>query len=421
MTVKRYLARHKRLLLALLLSITAAVVYFVRKADIQHSWFVVRRVTFEKFIETKGEIQGKNSTQISLPDIFKDPDIQIWDFKIKDMTPEGTIVKKGDWVASLDQINLNQRIQTNGEALEISLAQLKDERIDTAVALSQLRQNILEQESQLEYKALDLEQAKFESPSYQRRMQTAYNQKIRLIDRMKRNYELQKMSLDKSTQREENRYNYYKRVDEKLRQALAATAITAPENGIVIYARTRWNRKIRVGEEVGPSRPVIATLPDLSVLISETYIEEIDIAKISLNDSVSITIDALPGKLLTGRVTTIANIGQELKGYDSKVFFVTIEIDRNKEKLMPGMTSNNHITFELIPGQLTIPRKCLFSENGKSFVYLRKEGKIWKRVVETGHENDEMVVVVKGLEEKERILLEPPEDKEEIKYSALKD
>jgi multidrug efflux pump subunit AcrA (membrane-fusion protein) len=397
-------------------AVAGAALYLVRKSEIRHTIHIVKKGTFEKFIETKGEIQGKYAVNITLSDVFKDPDIQIWDYKIKDMVPEGSIVNKGDWVASLDQININQRLQSNQEALEMRLANLNDEKVDTALALSQLRQNIREMESELEYKTLDLEQSRFESPSYQRRMQTAYNQHLRLIDRMKRNYALQKMNLDKNTKREEERYDYHQRVDSKLREALAATNITAPEDGMVIYARTRWNRKIRIGDEVGPWRPVIATLPDLSVLISETYIEEIDVAKISLYDSVTVTVDALPGKVFTGKISSIANIGQELRGHNAKVFFVTIELDKNNSNLLPGMTSSNHITIEKTADQITIPRKCLFSEKGTQFVYLKEEGKIQKKKVKTGQENDEAVVITEGLGEKDRILLMPPENADEIKF-----
>jgi multidrug efflux pump subunit AcrA (membrane-fusion protein) len=417
--MRKYISEHKRLILILLAVIAIAGAWLIRRSEIQHTYFVVRRGTFEKFIETKGEIQGKKAVNITLSDIFKDPDIQIWDIKIKDLTPEGTIVKKGDWIASLDQTNISQRIQINREAMEIRQAQMNDAKMDTALTLSQIRRNILEQESELGYRKIDLEQSRFESPSYQRRIQTAYNQKVRQIDRQKRNYELQKMNLNNITKREEERFGYFKNVDVKLQEAFNATTITAPEAGMVIFARTRGNRKIKIGDEVGPWKPVIATLPDLSLLISETYVEEIDIAKIHLNDSVSITVDAMPDHQFTGKIRTIANVGQELQGFDAKVFFVTIELDGPNQKLMPGMTSSNHITLEKIPGQLLIPRKCLFAGENKVFVYLKKEGKILKKIVKPGHENDEMVIIDKGLEVKDRILLTPPENADDIDFFDL--
>ena len=406
--------KHKLIILAAALLLIALAVWMVTKSGISHSIHVVRRGTFEKIIETKGEIQGKNAINILISDIFKDPDIQIWDFKIKDLVPEGTIVKKGDWVASLDQVNLNQRLQSIVEEIDVREAQLNDTRIDTALALSQMRQRIKELEYDLKYRALDLEQSKFESPAYQRKMQTNYNRTLRQIERQKRDYELRKMDQNERTKRSEDRYHYMKRVEEKIKKALEDTQVKAPDNGMVIYTRTRGNRKIRIGDEVGPWRPIIATLPDLSTLVSETFIEEIDIAKIKTRDSVMVTVDALPGEQFPAIVQAIANIGQELQGIDSRVFAVTVELRRSHPKLLPGMTSNNRIILEKRAEELIIPRNALFSEEQKPFVYLRKDGKIWKHFVETGSENDEVVVVTKGLSEKDRILTQPPGEEEKV-------
>jgi RND family efflux transporter MFP subunit len=408
--------RTKWIILALAGIGIITTLWIIRKVSTEPRFAVVHKGTFEKFIETKGEIHGKNAVNITISDIFKDQDIQVWDFRIKDMVAEGTIVKKGDWVASLDQTNLKQRIQVNQETIDNRLANLNDAKIDSALMLNQLRQQIRDLEFNLKYSALDLEQSKFESPAYQRRMLTKYQQNIRQIERRKREYELRKMDLAGRTRREEDRYDYFKDTDTKLQQALEATNITAPFDGMVIYARMRWGRKIRIGDDVNPQRPVIATLPDLSVLVSETYVEEIDIAKINIGDSVAIHVDALPDKKFGGTIIKIANIGQEMSGYDTKVFGVTIEFKERDKKLLPGMSCSNTIILNRISNVITIPRKCLFTEDGHSFVYLRKEGKIRKKIVKPGLENDEMIIIESGLAERDRILTILPEDAEQIGY-----
>lgn len=412
--MKPFLLKYRWPLVVAALLLVAVTGWIINRRGVMQSVYVVKRGTFEKIIETKGEIHGKSATNIVLDDIFKDSDLQVWEFTIKDMVPEGTIVKKGDWVATLDQVNLNQRIQMNREQMDVRQAQLNDARIDSALTLSQIRQQIAQSQFDLRYRELDLQQSKFESPAYQRRMQTAYNQTLRQIERQKRDYELRQMDLQSRTRRNEERFQYQQTVDEKLQKALAATTITAPEDGMVIYARVNRNRKIRVGDEVGPWRPIIATLPDLSVLVSETFVAEIDIAKVRQGDSARITVDALPGLTLSGTVTSIANIGQELQGVDSKVFAVTIDLNHPDKKLLPGMTSNNQILLEQLPDQLLIPRKCLFLEGEQPIVYLKSEGKIWKKKVSTGPENDEIVVITSGLAEKDRILNHPPGKGEKV-------
>jgi multidrug efflux pump subunit AcrA (membrane-fusion protein) len=331
------------------------------------------------------------------------------------MVPEGTIVKKGDWIATLDQAAINQRMQENNDELERRRASLNDARIDSTITLTQMRQRISELQYELRYSELDLEQSQFESPAYQRRIQTAYNQKVRQIDRAKRDYDLRRIYLGNNLRRYEERYNDYEEIDEKLKEALEACRILAPQPGMVIYARQR-GRKIRVGDEVGHWRPEIASIPDLSVLVSETYVEEIDIAKIAMGDSVRITVDATPGETYAGAIFRIANVGQEMTGFDSKVFAITVEIAGTNKKLLPGMTTTNQIIQEKIPNQLTIPRVSLFAEGDHCYVYLKKAGKIWKREIETGSENKDFLVVTKGLEEKDRILLKQPENTEKLAY-----
>jgi multidrug efflux pump subunit AcrA (membrane-fusion protein) len=394
----------------------ALALWAINNSKEVHSTYVVRRTNFERYIETKGEIHGKNALYITLDDIFKDNELRLSGLRIKDMVPEGTIVKKGDWVATLDQASITQRIQENRDELERRLAYFNDAKIDSTITLTTMRQRINELQYDLRYNELDLQQAKFESPAYQRRIQTSYNQKVRQIDRSKRDYELRRIDLSNRLRRFEERYNAILLTDEKLKKALEASNITSPQAGMVIYARVRGNRKIRVGDEVGPWRPEIVSIPDLSVLVSETYVEEIDIARISLGDSVLINVDALPGERYRGNIIQIANVGQELSGFESKVFSVTIELADANSKLLPGMTSTNQIIQQRIPQQLIIPKSSLYADENKSYVYIKKGGRVWKKQVETGADNNEFIIVTQGLEEKDRILISPPENASSLAF-----
>ncbi len=378
--------------------------------------YTLEKTTFESIISAKGEIQGKNSVSIDLPESFRNRELYIYDIKIKALVAEGTVVKKGDWIADMDVASIMEQIQRNNEDLERHRAELNDARIDTAIQLSRLREEIKEFNYDLDYKTLELEQAKFESPAYQRKTQVAYNKTIRMMDKKRRDYELRVIDLKRRINRTESYYMYYYRRDSLLKQAVLAARIVAPQNGLVMYAKSRNGRKMAVGDEVNPWNPKIASLPDMSVVISETYVEEIDITKIKTGNRVNITIDAMPENNFTGFVSEIANIGQELTGFDSKVFQVTIQLDQTIHDLKPAMTSNNNIVINSFPDVLTIPRQCLYSENGFDFVYLKKSGKIWKQKVKTGLENDKVIIIESGLNVDDKILYSPPEEGELIAF-----
>ena len=368
----------------------------------------VKRGNFTLAIEVKGEIQGKNAIVIGMPDELAHRDMPIRQFEIKEMVEEGTEVNTGDWVATLDAAEISQQIERNSQDLERATAELNDAKIDSSITLTNLREELGEFVFDLEYKKIELEQAQFESPAYQRRKKVEYDQTVRLMDKKHRDYELRKLNLKRRISWFENRYDRFFKRDSLLKVALNAVQVTAPKEGTVMYARL-WNgRKLRVGDRVSMWMPTIATLPDLSQPVSETYIPEIDITKISLGDSAEITIDALPKDKFKGVVSDIANIGQELSGFDMRVFRITIDFKTDGKEIKPSMTSNNKIIVSRFPDVIKIPRNFLQKQNGESFVYLKESGKIWKKRVTPGLENDEEVIIESGLSPGDKILASPP-------------
>jgi multidrug efflux pump subunit AcrA (membrane-fusion protein) len=394
------------------LAVIVLLVFFGTKTLTGPKAYTVTKTNFESRITVKGEIQGKDANVIELPDDMKHRDLRIREFQIKDLIKEGSLVKKGDWVATLDIDNIKQQMEYNNDELERRLAEFNDAKIDTAIELNSQREQMKELNYELEYRELDLEQSKYESPAYQRKMQVAYNKTIRQIDKKRRDYVMRQMSLAVRTKRSEDRYNFYVMRDSLLKKALEAAEIVAPEDGMVMYARTRHGRKIKVGDDVSRWNPAIAALPDMSVMISETYVEEIHITKLNIGDSVEITVDALPQKVFKGAVYKIANIGQELPGYDSNVFNVLIELKDSDPELKPAMTSNNDIIINSIPDVFTIPRECLFTENGNDFVFMKKDGEIIKQPVKAGLDNDTEIIIDSGLEEDDKVFYSPPPEYE---------
>jgi multidrug efflux pump subunit AcrA (membrane-fusion protein) len=376
----------------------------------------VKSGPFELSLEVKGEIQGKNAIVISLPDELKHNDLRIYQLKIKDMVEEGTAVKTGDWVATLDAAEITQQLQNNQQDLDKRLAELNDAKIDSSIQLTALREELGEFKYDLEYKKLELEQSQYESPAYQRKKKMEYDQTVRQMEKKRRDYKLKQLELKMKTNRIEERYDYHYKRDSLLKRAMGAARVTAPKDGMVMYAKL-WNgRKLRVGDDISIWMPTIATLPDLSQPVSEAYIPEIDITKIALGDSVEISIDALPGDKFKGVVSNIANVGQELSGFDMKVFKIMIDLEVNGKPIKPAMTSNNKIILAKLLDVVKIPRNCLFRQNGDSFVYLKQEGTIWKKIVTPGPENEEEVVIESGLSAGDFILTSPPEEPETIAF-----
>ena len=195
--------------------------------------------------------------------------------------------------------------------------------------------------------------------------------------------------------------------------------VKAPSSGMVIYVR-EWNGKKKgVGSQWSPWDPTVATLPDLTQMESDTYINEVDVRKVAVGQKVEISLDADPTKKLSGTVTQIANVGEQRPNQDSKVFEVKIQVTKADTTLRPGMTTSNAIETASVPNVLSVPLEAVVSEAGYSFVYKKDGSHIVKQQIETGLTNDNEIVVKQGLSRTDHVLLTPPADKTGISTNTI--
>lgn len=381
--------------------------------------YKVKRGNLEIVINCKGEVKGEKYTEINLPDEICNQELRIYQLKIVDVILEGKAVRKGDYIAKVDESQIMNLMRTRMQEKEKNDADLRNATIDSTVNLSNKRQDITNALLDLEYQKIDLEQSKYESEAYQRKTRMSYQKAELQVAKIKRDYLLEKNRLKIQVGRTQSWVNKLQGQIESYQKAIAATTITTPKDGIVMFAKDYSGKSYGKDSEISIWRPLIATLPDMSEVITETYIKEIDIAKIHLNDSVRITIDALADKVLTGNVIRIATIGEDHKDFDMKAFKVIIRFEKSDKDLKPGMTSNNDIIIGNFKDQLLIPLKAIFTKNGQRVVYLRKGGDITEQHIELMAENEEFAVVDNNIKVGDVLLLFQPEEfKAESEKSA---
>jgi hypothetical protein len=197
-----------------------------------------------------------------------------------------------------------------------------------------------------------------------------------------------------------------------LQAILSKFIITAPADGMVIYKRDRTGAKRKVGSSVSPWDNVVATLPDMSSMISKTYVNEIDVSKVKTGQRVDILVDAFPEKKYSGSVISVANIGEQLPNADAKVFEVMIRVDGSDLILRPSMTTGNKIITKTIPDVTFIPLESVQAGTDSiPFVYLKSGD---RQVVVLGESNENNVIVEKGIEPKTLLYLNTPESPEKF-------
>jgi len=99
----------------------------------------------------------------------------------------------------------------------------------------------------------------------------------------------------------------------------------------------------RNGEYAAPAQPVIL-VADLSAMqVETTDLSEVDAARVSLGDVVSITFDALPDSSLSG---TVVRIADKASAGSAVNFTVTIQLNENPKNIRWGMTAFVEIKVE---------------------------------------------------------------------------
>lgn len=193
---------------------------------------------------------------------------------------------------------------------------------------------------------------------------------------------------------------------------LRYTRIVSPMDGTVT------ERGIQPGEVVTPGvqatfegKPLL-TVSDLSTLLIKVDLNQIDVAKVRMGQTVAVTLDALPGKSYEAKVTKIAPASVLPKDAKVDVFPVEATMTKADNLIKPGMTADVRIHIETKPKVLSLPIEAVVKESGKQYVQKVVKGEkgqqtTVKTEVKVGVRNDRDVEIVDGLKEGESILIKP--------------
>jgi len=358
-------------------------------------------------VTTSGELEAKNSVIVPGPSGMRRA--QIWQVKIDHIVDEGTVVAKGDYIARLDQSEVGDKIQNANNELQLNLSKYKQTKLDTALELRKVRDELINLEFDIQEKEIILDQSQFEPPA------TVKNNEIQLIKARrahKQALEGYKLKTEKAVAQMEEAETKVQEQRIKLsflQELMEEFTIVAPEPGMVIYKRS-WNgTKISAGSTIEPWDPVVATLPDLTTMVSKTYINEVDISTVKTGLDVELSLDAFPDKKLTGKVIEVANVGEQKPNSDAKVFQVLIEIHESDTTLRPGMTTGNTIIAEVLTDVTYIPLESLHSQ-GDSLLYVIKKSGLGfiKQEVLVGKSDSDQIIVTKGVNEGDLVYLSDP-------------
>jgi len=144
--------------------------------------------------------------------------------------------------------------------------------------------------------------------------------------------------------------------------------ITSPIDGVVITKNNKAGDTINSGTN---ANTVLMVVADLSKMVFNMKIDELDIAKVQLGLMADITVDALPNEKYVGEVTKIASEGVSANGVTTYEVEITINEPKN---LRPTMNVNANIVVNKKADVIVVPISAVNNlKNNTGMVYVKGE------------------------------------------------
>jgi len=399
------------------------VLYFIYASftsSPDENMYLTVKVTQGDFISkviTSGEAQSTSLKEIKGPANLRK--FRLRELKIQDLVPEGTLVKKGDYVGRLDPTDVNEQIIDARLNLESAVSKYTQQQLDTTLTLKQERSALKDLIFDMEETTLELKQSVYEPPATIRKLEINLEKSQRDLNEKRENYTIKKRQANAKMIEVGTEVSKIRNELNDLINLLTSFTIYSDANGMITYVRAWDGTKKKVGSTISPWDPAIANLPDLTKMESKTYANEVDIRKIKKGLVVKVGFDAFPDVELDGIVTDVANVGENKRGSDIKVFQVLIKLNQNNSNIRPGMTTSNRIiTFEK-KDVLSAPLEAIFSKDSTSYVYVKSGFSVLLKEVLLGDANNDAVIIENGVLKDDIVYLNKPKGYEEAKIKMI--
>ncbi len=194
-----------------------------------------------------------------------------------------------------------------------------------------------------------------------------------------------------------------------LEAQLEKTRIMAPFDCTVL------TRPVSVGQAVSGAGgnnggTEVMTIANLRDMIVAAHVNQADVTRMKVGQTVDIEVEAVPGLKFPGTVYRIApqaTIKNNLKGFDSQILLKDID-----PRVRPGMTANLNIPLMAADNVLAVPLAAVFTEQGDRYVYVKGDEGFEVRPVQVGVADFQYAEILSGLTAGEVVSLVRPTDDE---------
>lgn len=293
----------------------------------------VKKHRLEAIVSASGTIQPQRSVNISADTMGRVVDLAV---------EEGNRVKRGQFLLQIDPRNLQTRVESGVAGVRAAQAQLDQMEValESAKTGQKLAEDNLVRQRELWKQGLTQKQQLDQSEAEARQRQIDVQNQIKQIETLRIRAGQEKANLANA------QYD------------LSKVRIQSPIDGIVTRRNIEEGETVVIGTMNNPGTQLL-TIADMSIIEAEVEVDETDIPSVQLGQKAKVTIDAMPDKSFTGKVTEIGNSPIQATATSGQRqatnFKVKVTIDQQIPDVRPGFTCTAEITTATRDSALGVP------------------------------------------------------------------
>lgn len=330
---------------------------FKKVSGVEVTTEAIEKRDLQSIVSASGKIQPKTLVNISADTMGRVTSLAV---------NEGQRVTKGQFLLEIDPRNLRTRVESGEASLKAQISQLEQQRLsleNSKLALK-LAEDTYRRQQELWKGGLTTREA---------------------LEKAQNEYNAQQASLraqEQNLKTQELRIAQERAALSSAQYDLSRVRIESPINGIVTRRNIEEGETAVTGTMNNPGT-VLLTIADMSVIEAEVEVDETDIPTVQLGQTAKVTIDAMPGKTFTAKVTEIGNSPIQATGQaatQATNFKVVLTIDGEIPEVRPGFTCTAEITTATRDDVVAVPIQALAV---RELVY-DQEGNIVREQKDTG-------------------------------------
>jgi len=247
-----------------------------------------------------------------------------------------------------------------------------------------------------------------------RQKESDFEEAVKELERIKKNAEAEETKRLRAVEGKEKELALTRDQLAKLRTQKEKCKILAPTQGFVVYysgGGGRWmmssEGQIKQGAIVYEQQ-ILMQLPDTSTMTAAIRVHEAKTDKIRLGQSVTVTVEGMPGQEFAGKVTKIAVLADSQNSWlnpDLKEYETEVTLDATDATLKPGVTAHVEILVENVEQKLAVPVQAIYTKGPQRYVFRDALTGASYTPIELGAIGTEWAEVRSGLETGDKVRL----------------